>query len=220
MYIIIVGGGKVGYHLARALLDEKHEVLVLEKDAARSAAIIDDLGSVCVRGDGCEATTLAGVGTSRADILIAVTGDDEDNLVACQVAKHKFKVPRVIARINNPKNESFFHKLGITDTINGTNIILEYIGAEMPSHPLSHLFTLRDQGIEIVEIRITPDASTIGKTVNDLALPPGSFLFLIIRKGEKPQIPAAGTILQADDQIIAITPQEAEESLRAALVGR
>ena len=103
MYIIIVGGGRLGYHLLKALLNEGHEVLDLEKDARICKTITDELGSVCFRGDGCEAATLAEVGTGRADMLVAVTGDDEDNLVACQVAKHKYNVPRTIARIRNPQ---------------------------------------------------------------------------------------------------------------------
>jgi len=106
MYIVIVGGGKVGYYLSKALLDEGHEIVTLEKDARRKEFICNDLGSVGIRGDGCEATTLAEVGTNRADMLIAVTGDDEDNLVACQLAKYKFNVPHTIARINNPQNEA------------------------------------------------------------------------------------------------------------------
>ena len=219
MYIIIVGGGEVGYYLAKALLDEGHEILVVEKGATRSGFIIDELGSVCVRGDGCEATTLAQVGTGRADMLIAVTGDDEDNLVACQVAKHKFNVPRTIARITNPKNEAIFKKLGIDVTVSSTNIILEYIEQEVPTHPLTHLLTIRDKGLEIVEVRIPADSTTVGKAVKELSLPPESTLSLLIRKEQKPHVFTADTILQAGDQIIAVTTPESEEALRAALRG-
>ena len=219
MYIIIVGGGEVGYYLSKALLNEGHEILVVEKDATRSGFIIDELGSVCVRGDGCEAATLAQVGTSRADMLIAVTGDDEDNLVACQVAKHKFNVPRTIARTTNPKNEAIFKKLGIDVTVSSTNIILEYIEEEVPTHPLTHLLTIRDKGLEIVEVRIPDDSTTVGKAVKELSLPPESTLSLLIRKGQKPQVFTANTILQAEDQIIAVTTPESEEALRAALRG-
>ena len=219
MYIIIVGGGEVGYYLAKALLDEGHEILVVEKGAARSGFIIDELGSVCVRGDGCEAATLTQVGTGRADMLIAVTGDDEDNLVACQVAKHKFNVPRTIARITNPKNEAIFKKLGIDVTVSSTNIILEYIEQEVPTHPLTHLLTIRDKGLEIVEVRIPADSTTVGKAVKELSLPPESTLSLLIRKGQKPHVFTANTILQAGDQIIAVTTPESEEALRIALRG-
>lgn len=173
MYIIVVGGGRVGYYLTKALLDEGHEVLLVEKNATICEVITDELGSICLRGDGCEAATLAEVGTDRADMLIAVTGDDEDNLVACQVAKHKFNVPRTIARIRNPKNETIFKKLGIDITISSTNIILENIETEVPTHPLTHLLTIRDKGLGIVEVKIPPGSATVGKLVKELSLPPG-----------------------------------------------
>jgi len=219
MYIIVIGGGKVGYYLARALLDEGHEILVMEKDPDRTEFICSELGSVCVRGDGCEVTTLTEVGTGRADMFIAVTGDDEDNLVACQVAKHKFNVPRTIARISNPKNEAIFKKLGIDVTVSSTNIILEHIEEEVPTHPLTHLLDIRDKGLEIVEVKIPPDSTTVGKAVKELSLPPESKLFLIISKQQKPHVPTANTVLQAEDQIIAVTTPESEEALRTALRG-
>jgi trk system potassium uptake protein TrkA len=219
MYIIIIGGGKVGYYLAKALLDQGHEILIVEKDANKSELIRNELGSACIRGDGCEVTTLTDVGTGRADMFIAVTGDDEDNLIACQVAKHKFNVPRTIARTNNPRNEAIFKKLGIDVTISSTNIILEYIEQEVPTHTLTHLLNISDKGLEIVEVKIQPDSPTIGKMIKELSLPPGSFLSLIIRKKEKPQVPTAETTLQAEDQIVAVTTPEAEEALRTTLRG-
>jgi len=219
MYIIIIGGGKVGYYLARALLDEGHEILVVEKDPDRNEFICGELGSVCVRGDGCEVATLTEVGTGRADMFIAVTGDDEDNLVACQVAKHKFNVPQTIARTSNPKNETIFKTLGIDVTISSTNIILEHIEEEVPTHPLTHLLDIRDKGLEIVEVKIPPNATTVGKAVKELPLPQGSVLSLIIRSQQKPIVPTADTVLQAEDQIIAAITPESEEALRTALRG-
>ena len=219
MYIIIVGGGKVGYHLAKALLDEGHEILVTEKDPETEEFICNELGGVCIRGDGCETATLDEIGAGRADMLIAVTGDDEDNLVACQVAKHKFNVPRTIARISNPKNEAIFKKLGIDVTVSSTNVILEHIEEEVPTHPLTHLLDIRDKGLEIVEVKILPESTTVGKSVKELSLPPESVLSLIIGKGQKPRIPTADTVLQAEDRIIAVTNPESEEALRTALRG-
>jgi trk system potassium uptake protein TrkA len=219
MYIIVIGGGKVGYYLARSLLDQGHEILVVEKDPARTEFICSELGSVCVRGDGCEVATLTEAGTGRADMFIAVTGDDEDNLVACQVAKHKFNVSRTVARINNPKNETIFKELGIDVAVSSTKIILESIAEEVPTHPITHLLDIRDRGLEIVEVKIPADAKTVGKAVKDLSLPPESRLFLIIPKQEKPQVPTASTVLQAEDQIIAITTPDSEEALRKTLRG-
>jgi len=219
MYIMIVGGGRVGYYLAQALLSEGHEVVIIEKDANFCKLINDELGSICVRGDGCEAATLAELGTGRADMLIAVTGDDEDNLVACQVAKHKFNVPRTIARIRNPQNEAICKKLGIDVTVSSTNVILEHIKEEVPTHPLTHLLTIRDKGLEIVELKIPPESTAIGKRVRELSLPKGSRLALVIPEKQKPRVPTTDTILQAGDRVIAVTTPELEETLRATLRG-
>jgi len=219
MYIIVVGVGRLGYYLIKALLDEGHEVFAIEKNATVCETVTDEMGSVCIRGDGCEAAILNEAGTGRADMLIAVTGDDEDNLVACQAAKHKFNVPFTIARIRNPKNETIFKKLGIDATVSSTNIILEYIEKEVPTHPLTHLMTFEDEGMEIVEVKIPPEATTVGKPVKELSLPPESKLSLIIRKHQRPLIPRANTALQAEDLVIAVTTPESEEALRAALRG-
>ncbi len=219
MYIIIIGGGRVGYHLTKALLDEGHEVLVVEKNAHYCDIIREEMGSICVQGDGCEASTLAEIGTGRADMLIAVTGDDEDNLVACQVAKHKFNVPWTIARIRNPANEVIFKKLGIDVTVSSTNIILEQIEEVVPTHPLTHLLTIRDKGLEIVEVKIPPDSIVVGKPIKELSLPKESKLALICSKERKPRVPTASTILRAEDRVIAVTTPESEEALRAALRG-
>ncbi len=219
MYIIVVGGGRLGYYLTKALLDEGHEALIIEKNATYCEVINDELGSICIQGDGCEAATLEEVGTGRADMLIAVTGDDEDNLVACQVAKHKFNVPRTISRIRNPKNEILFKKLGIDVTVNSTDIILEHIEEVLPTHALTHLLPIRDKGLEIVEVKIPADSTTVGKPVKELPLPPQSILSLIIRKKRKPIVPTANTILRAGDQVIAVTKPESEELLRTALRG-
>jgi trk system potassium uptake protein TrkA len=216
MYIMVVGGGKIGYYLSLALLSEGHEVLILEKDPARCGAICEQLGSVVVRGDGCEARTLAEAGTERADMFIAVTDEDEDNLVACQVAKHKFKVPRTIARINNPKNEALFKKLGIDVTVSSTNLILEHIQGEVPTHPLVHLLTLKGGALEIVEVKVPPNSSVVGKRMKDVVFPPDSVVCLMIGRWGG-QVPTGDTILEADAQIVAVTKPEAEGALRAAL---
>src|SRR5262249_54148617 len=112
MYAIVAGGGKVGYYLAKELVEQGHEVLVIERDSHQCAVIQEDLGGSVMQGDAAEASVLAEAGTGRADVIVAVTGDDEDNLVISQVAKKRFQVPRAIARINNPKNEQIFRMLG------------------------------------------------------------------------------------------------------------
>ena len=219
MYIIVVGGGRLGYYLLKGLLQEGHEVLVMEKDARICKTITEEMGSVCYRGDGCEAATLAEVGTGRADMMVAVTGDDEDNLVACQVAKHKHNVPRTIARIRNPRNAVLFKKLGVDVTVNTTDLIIEVIEHEVPTHPVTQLLTLDEKGLIIVDVRISPESSSVGKTVKDLSLPKESKLALIIPNEGNAHVPVAHTVLQAGDQIIAITPSENKEELEAALGG-
>jgi trk system potassium uptake protein len=220
MYMIVIGGGKVGYHLGKALLNEGHEILIVEKDRGRIELISNDLGSVCMLGDGCEVSTQADAGAARADMLIAVTGDDEDNLVACQVAKHKFKVPRTIARINNPNNEAIFRMLGIDVAINSTDVIMESIQQEVPTHMLTHLMTLHERGVEMVEIKIPSDARSVGKKIKDLELPAGSIITLIIRRDQKPLMAAPEIVILTGDQVIALTPTDTEDQLKNALRGK
>lgn len=217
MYIIVVGGGRVGYYLIKALLEEGHEVLLVDKSAVVCRVINDELGTICTHGDGCEAATLAEIGTARADMFVAVTGDDEDNLVACQVAKHKFNVPRTIARVRNPQNEALFKKLGVDVTVSATSLILEAIEAEVPTHPLTHLLTLRDKGLALVDVKIPPESKAVGKAINKLELPTGSVVILIIQKARRPIVPASDTVIQAEDQVIAVTAPESEDALRSAL---
>lgn len=220
MYIIVVGGGEVGYHLSKVLLSEGHEVLILEQDAARCQRLTEELGSIVYRGDGCEAATLDCVGTGRADMLVAVTDGDEDNLVACQVAKHKFNVPRTIARITNPENETLFKMLGIDTTVSSTNVILAYIEQELPSHPLITFLKLQSGSIEVVEVKIPAGSEVVGKKLGTFNLPEGSAILLVISKDKGAQIPTEETVLQAEDEVMVVTSTENEEAIRAVLMGR
>jgi trk system potassium uptake protein len=219
MYIVIIGGGRVGYYLGRALIQENHEVLIVEKDTLPQTNICNNLGSVCVHGDGCEVATLEEVGTSRADIFIAVTGDDEDNLISCQLAKHRFNVPRTIARLSNPANKTVFRQLGIDVTISSTDIIMEHIQGEVPTHSLTHLLEIEDRGLEIVVVRVPSESSTVGKHLSDVELPPNTVVPMIIHYGSRPVLPTPETVIEERDQIVAVTLPESEEALRLALRG-
>ncbi len=216
MYVIVVGGGKVGYYLAKELVEDGQEVLLIEKDGAKCERIAEELGDVVLRGDGCEATTMAMAGFGRADMVIAVTGDDEDNLVSCQVAKVKFSVPRTIARINNPKNKEIFRRLGIDTTISATAAILAQIEQELPTHPLIPLLTLTG-GLEIIGLKIPPTAAVVGKSIRDLMLPHQSLIALIIDRAGVPSVPTSETVLRAEDEVVAVTRTENEAALQAAL---
>jgi trk system potassium uptake protein len=222
MYIIIVGGGRLGYSLTKALLNEGHEILLIEKNADVCEKINKELGSICLRGDACETAIQAEAGTGRADLLIATTGEDEDNLVACQVAKYRFNVPKTIARVRVPRNEQIFKQLGVDVTVNSTNIILERIEHEVPSHPLHHLFCLTgdNRDLEILEIRAGTTGPALGKPLNDTLLPAKAVLGLVIRNGEKPFVPRGDTVFRPGDQIIAVAPSDAEEELRRLFSGK
>jgi trk system potassium uptake protein TrkA len=220
MYIIVVGGGEVGYHLSKVLLNDGHEVLILEQDATRCERLTEELGAIVHRGDGCEATTLDSVGTGRADMLVAVTDGDEDNLVACQVAKHKFNVPRTIARITNPNNETIFKAVGIDATVSSTNLILAHIEQELPSHPLIPLLKLRSGTFEVVEVKVPPDSDVVGKKIGSFRMPKGSVVLLVIGKEKGPFIPTDDTVLEAEDEVVAITTAENEDAMRAILSGK
>ncbi len=219
MYIIVIGGGRIGYYLIKGLLEEGHEVLVVEQDETVCETINEELGTICVRGDGCEVATMAEVGTERAEMLIAVTGDDEDNLVSCQVAKHRFNVERTIARIRNPQNEFLFKALGVDVTISSTSLILESIETEVPTHSLTHLLSFEESGQEIVVVRITEESETVGKSVRELTLPEESRLVLVVREGGKTRVPTLNTTFREGDRVIALTTPESEEELRAVIRG-
>src|ERR687898_1194129 len=158
MYIIVVGGGQVGYYLTKTLLSEGYEVLLIERQPQKVEVFSEHFGSVVVAGDGAEASTLAAAGAARANVVIAVTGEDEDNLVICQVAKHKFHVERTIARVNNPKNEQLFRMLGIDVTVSQTNLILHLIEQSIPEHSFVHLMSLRHADLAIVDSKVGDDS--------------------------------------------------------------
>ncbi len=150
-------------------------------------------------------------------MLVAVTDDDARNLVACQVAKHKFNVPRTIARVTNPNNENIFRILGVDVTVCSTKLILANIEQELPSHPLIPLLKLRSGGLEIIEVKIPPASKVIGKKLRSFQLPKGSAVLLVINKEKGPQIPTPDTVVMAEDEVVAITQAENEEAIRAML---
>jgi trk system potassium uptake protein len=219
IYIVIVGGGNIGYYLSRALLNQGHEVLIIERDVRKCERLEDELGSCCMRGDGCETAVLTEAGLNRADVLIATTSQDEDNLVSCQVAKHRFKVPRTIALVNNPINDKIFKRLGVDATISVTNTILEHVEQEIPAHPLIHLLTMSGQMEEVVEMLVTKESPAIGKSIGHLRLPGDTTIALLMREGEKPRIPTTDMVLRENDRVIALTTMESEKVLQKTIIG-
>ncbi|MDE3090880.1 MAG: TrkA family potassium uptake protein [Chloroflexota bacterium] len=218
MYIIVVGGGKVGYYLAKTLLNEGHEVLIIEKDKRKCDIISTELGGVVQRGDGTDSIVMEEAGMTRADLTIAVTGDDEDNLMICQMAKKKFNVKRTIARINNPKNKHIFKLLGIDHTVSVTDLILAQIEREIPAHSLVHLLTLREAGASFVEAKVPENSPAIGKPLKDLHIPEDCVIPLIIRGG-KGIVPHGETMLAVGDEVVAVTTIDHENILEQVFAG-
>lgn len=217
MFVIVVGGGKVGYYLAKELVQAGHEVVLLEKDPARAVQIADEIGSIVIAHDGCEGKYLGEAGANRADIVAAVTGDDEDNLVICQMAKHHFDVPRTIARVNNPKNESIFQHLGVDEIISPTRMILGSIEQDIPVHELLHLGTLGGSDLELIEAPLLAGSPAIGRTPNDLSIPDGCSLFALVRAGRAMPL-RPDTVLAEGDKVIAIGRPESEAALHLQLI--
>ncbi len=218
MYVVVIGGGNVGYYLTKELLAAGHEVVMIEKDPSRARLIADELGSIVIPNDGCEGRYQAEAGMGRADVVASVTGDDEDNLVACQVAKMRFNVPRAIARVNNPKNERLFRQLAIDETVSPTRTILGVIEHEIPIHDLLHLADLEGGEVQIVEAQIDADSPVVGRELREIDLPEGSTIAVLIR-GERAQSPRSDTKLRVGDKVLAVTSADGEAELRTLLIG-
>ncbi len=218
MFVLVVGGGKVGYYLTKELIESGHEVVLMERDRARSDQISDEIGSVVIPHDGCEGKYLREAGCNRADIVAAVTGDDEDNLVICQMAKHHFDVPRTIARVNNPKNEALFKHLGVDEIISPTRMILGSIEQDIPVHELLHLAALGVGELELIEAHLQIGSPAIGKAAQDLHIPDGCALFAVIRNGIATPL-RPDTVLEEGDKVIAIGRADCEAVLHDQLIG-
>lgn len=218
MYIIIAGGGKVGQYLAKTLLNEGHEVLLIEQDRREIDRLTEDLGEIVMRGDGSEMRTMKDAGMERADVVVAVTGDDGDNLVISQLAKRKFNVPRVIARVNNPKNEELFHRLGVDQTVVSTKIIFNLIEQQIETDQVIPLAALKRGDIVIVEIDMSANSKAQGQTVGMLDLPKDTLIISVIR-GDHAIIPHAETKLRAGDSVIAMVKSDRESQLRQVFAG-
>jgi trk system potassium uptake protein len=219
MYILIAGGGKVGANLARVLLsDRKHEVTLIEQRRDRFERLEHEFEHQVLLGDATELYVLERAGIARPpDIVAALTGDDEDNLIICQLSKEKYGVQKVIARVNDPRNQAHFDLLGISPTVSATRGLMALIEHEVPEHDLVHLLELRKENLEIVEVQIDDGAPAAGKTVEKLDLPEGSRLISIMRNGRS-EIAVGATELQPGDQVLAILQPGMEDELRRVLL--
>ena len=218
MYALIAGGGKVGSNLARTLIRAGHEVTLIEQRGPRFDQLEAELEHQVHKGDATELFTLERAGIERPpDVVVAVTGDDEDNVVICQLARDRFGVPNVIARVNDPRNQPYFDLLGITPTVSATASIMGLIEHEVPEHGLVHLLELRKENLEIVEITVGAKAACAGMQIGQVALPEGSRVISVVRDG-KAEPPDASLTLEPGDSVLAILAPGKEEELRRVLV--
>jgi trk system potassium uptake protein TrkA len=203
MYIVVVGAGKVGWNLARELIGKGNEVTVIESDGGRFAMVEEELEHAVHYGDGSELWVLERAGVARADMVIAVTGDDEDNILICQVAREKYGVERVIARCNNPRNLQHFELLGIKPAVSATDLILRLIEHEVPRYGFLHLLDLPQERLEIIEIEVADGSPADGAQVQDLGLPDGSLAIAILRHGTG-FVPLSDSVIEAGDEVLIV----------------
>jgi trk system potassium uptake protein len=212
MYVIIVGAGKVGLNLSRELIDKEHEVTLLEADRRRYLVVEEELEHVAQYGDATELWVLERAGIQRADLVVAVTGDDEDNMLVCQVAKEKYECERVIARVNNPRNLQHFKLLGVQPVVSATDLILRLIEHEVPRYGLVHLLALEEERLEIIELEVQAGAPAAGQRVADVRLPEGSLVISVLRAG-RGFVPSPDTIVEAGDQVLLVLDAGLEEQI-------
>jgi trk system potassium uptake protein TrkA len=223
MYVIVAGAGKVGWNLARELIAKDQEVTLIESDHRRYRIVEEELEHAVAYGDATELWVLERAGIQRADLVIAVTGDDEDNILICQVAKEKYGVQRIVARVNNPRNLQHFKLLGIHPAVSATDLILRLIEHEVPEYGIDQLLALEEERLEIIELEVAEGSVVAGRRVQDVQLPDGSLIISVLRGGTG-FVPKADSVIQPGDQVLLIldpgleehvTPQFASDGARA-----
>lgn len=219
MNIVIVGAGRIGFNLAQKLIQDKHTVTVIEKDKTKCEGISLSLDALVINGDGCEPRFLEDAEVGRADVVVAVTADDEDNLVVCQLAKEVFGVRRTVARVNNPKNEHIFTELGVDVPVNATKIIAKIIEEEVSFEDFINLMTFKRGKLALVRVDLSSDSPVINKCIKDVALPENS-VFVTIVRGESIIVPKGDTVLQKGDDVVALTKIENEQALLDMMIGK
>lgn len=219
MYVIVIGAGKIGFYLTRALLSANHEVTLIERDAIAAAAAAEEFGSIVVTSDGTEPSVLEEAGAKRCDILVSTSGRDATNLTACQVAKLRFETTRTVAVVTDPDHVPLFRELGVDVTISTTELILSHVEEELTGGPFVHVLPMQGGSRVVVSIRAPDDSPVVGRTVSRLSLPEGTLLVAVVRKNGDLQPALADPEIAQGDEIVAITPPEKEDDLWRALTG-
>ncbi len=218
MYILIIGGGKVGYYLAKTLFQAHHRVGVIESDPVRCDLIAKELDVLVINGDGADIEALDEANARDADYLVAVTGKDEENLVACQLAKKYYQVPRTIARVNNPKNQHIFNRLGVDATVSSTGAIARLIENQLAIDDVKTLPLFEDEGIEMIETELKNTSPVLNRQVRALSFPSDCVLIALIRNG-KILFPKGDTVLKLGDRVFALSKRNTEGRLKTVLLG-
>ena len=214
MYVLIVGAGKVGWNLARELTNKRHEVTVIESDPRRYGVVEQELEHSAQYGDGSELWVLERAGIERADLVVAVTGDDEDNILISQVAREKYGVARVVARCNNPRNLQHFELLGVKPAVSATDLILRLIEHEVPRYGFLHLLDLPQERLEIIELEVRPGSPAAGREVRELGIPEGSLVISILRDGTG-FVPLADSVVEEGDEVLLVLDTGLEDKITA-----
>lgn len=212
LFILVVGGGKVGTNLASLLIEDGYEVALIEQARGKYEVLEREFEHAAVLGDGTEISVLEKAGIARADYVLAVTGDDEDNIVICQLAREKYGIENIIARVNNPKNQQTFELLGIRATVSSVSTILALVEHRLPHHRLLSLLSFEEEDIKVVELILSEGSPAEGKSLRDLPFPPGVLLVMIIREHEA-IIPNGNVTLQQEDHLIVVTEKGKEADL-------
>lgn len=219
MKIVIMGGGKLGAHLAENMLESKHTVRLIERDKNRCQRLANELDAVIICGDGTELGSLTDAETEDADCFIAVTGRDQDNLVACQLAKRQFHVKRVIARVNNPRNSQAMKAFGADIAVSSTEVITSLIEQEVDVAEMHLLATLNKGRAGICAITLPDDTALRRRTLNEISLPAGTLIISIVR-GDALIIPNGSTMMQPRDEVVAVCSAGSQKELLRILSGR
>jgi len=215
MYVLIAGAGKVGWNLGRELIGKGHEVTVIEGNRGRYLTVEEELEHAVQYGDATELWVLERAGIQRADLVIAVTGDDEDNMLICQVAKEKYLVSRIVARVNNPRNLQHFKLLGVQPAVSATDLILRLIEHEVPQYGLVHLLDFEQEQLEIIEVEVAEGAPAAGKRVADINMPDGALVISILPKEGVGRVPKGDTVIDAGDEVMVILDPGLEADITA-----
>ena len=218
MYAIVAGAGKVGWNLARELIERGDEVTVIESDRRRYLTVEQELEHAVQYGDATELWVLERAGINRADLVVAVTGDDEDNLLICQVAKEKYLVDRIIARCNNPRNLEHFKLLGIQPAVSATDLILRLIEHEVPKYGLVHLLDLPEERLEIIELVVSDGAPAAGKRIAEVEMPEGALVVAVLRAEGGGFVPKPDTLIKAGDEVLVVLDPGLEDDITAQFV--